>query len=269
MYGFLMWRPAWLSQYVLLDGPAYIRAKKQLSKEVEDSTRSYDEECEVIGEFAQRVDRDAIRRHQDSATQRIRSIEDKARANLLGITIGIAVLFSVFDLFAGGELAASVPEWLRTLLLFLFVVSVCYLLVGGMMALEALRLRPVFMPSLHEEATADERMGVVQAVWALKQNERTGLMRTNALSVSFDGIRNGIVCLAVAFVMLATAIAVVDTDSSTAKPVDDSTPTVRVDSVQPTVSTPNRADPDTSAPASHPSVVEDSTDLTEAVDTLR
>ena len=264
-----MWTPAWLFQYVLLDGPAYIRAKKHLSKEVEDSTRSYDEECNEIAEFAQRVDGDAIRRHLDSAAQRLKSIEDKARANLLGITIGIAVLFSVFDLFAGGELAASVPEWLPILLLFLFAVSVFYLLVGGMMALEALRLRPVFMPSLREEATADERMRVVQAVWALKQNERTGLMRTNALSVSFDGIRNGVVCLAVAFVVLAIAVAVVDTDSSTAEPVDDPTPTVRVDSVQPTVSIPNQVDPETDSPAGHPSVVEDSTALTEAADTLR
>ena len=77
---------------------------------------SYDEECNEIAEFAQRVDGDAIRRHLDSAAQRLKSIEDKARANLLGITIGIAVLFSVFDLFAGGELAAAVPEWLPILL---------------------------------------------------------------------------------------------------------------------------------------------------------
>lgn len=179
------------------------------------------------------------------------------------------MLFSVFDLFAWGELAASVPEWLRIFLLFLFVVSVGYLLVGGIMALEALRLRPVFMPSLREEATADERMRVVQAVWALKQNERIGLKRTNALSVSFDGIRNGVVCLAVAFVMLAIAVVVVDTDSSTAMPVADPTPTVIVDSVQPTVSIPNQVDKETNSPAVHPSVVEDSTALTEVADTMR
>ena len=263
-----MWRPAWLSHYVLLDGPAYIRAQKCLSKEIEDSARSYDEECEELGEFAQKVGGDVIRRHQESAAQRLRSIEDKARANLLGITIGIAVLFSVFNLAAGGGLAALAPEWLRILLLFLFAMAVCYLLAGGMMALEALRLRPVFMPSLREEATADERMRAVQAVWALEQNDRTALMRTNALSVSVDGIRNGVVCLAVAFVLLAIAVAFVASDSSTPKPVDDPTPKVRVDSEHPTDSIPNQMDPETRSPAGHPWVVEDSAALTEAVDTL-
>lgn len=137
------------------------------------------------------------------------------------------------------------------------------------MALDALRLRPVFMPSLREEAIADERMRVIQVVWALNQNEKMGLMRTNALSVSFDGIRNGVVCLAVAFVVLAIAVAVVDTDSFTAKPVDDPTPPVNVDSVQPPASISNQVDPATNSSAGHPSAVADSTALTEATDTLR
>ena len=137
------------------------------------------------------------------------------------------------------------------------------------MALEALRLRSVVLPRLHEKAIADERTSIVQAVWALRQNERTALMRTNALSVGFDGIRNGVVCLAVAFVVLAIAVALAASDSSTAKPVDDPTPTVTVDSVQPAVSVPNQVDPETSSSAGHPSVVEDSTAATEAADTLR
>ena len=259
---------AWVSRHLLLDVPTYIRAQEYLSEKIEDSVRSHEKEYGELGWFVRNLDGDAIQRHLESAAQRLRSIEDKARANLLGITIGIAVLFSGFTLAAGGGSAALMHGWIRALLLLLFAIAVCYLLTGGIMALEALRLRPVFMPSIREDATANKHMRAVQAVWAMEQNERTAMMRTNALSVSFDGIRNGVVCIAIAVVLLVAAVAFAGSDSPRPKPVDDPTPKVRVDSLQPTDSTPNQLDPETSAPAGHPSVVEDSAALTEAVDTL-
>ena len=196
----------WGLRHLLLAIPAYFRAKRRLSEEIEDAEHSYEEQCQELAQFAQQLDGHAIQRHQESAAQRLRSIEDKARSNLLGITIGIAVLFSGFNLAAGGGSATLVPEWVRAPLLFLFTVAVCYLLTGGVMALKALRLMPVVLPSFREEASVNKHMRAVQAIWALEQNERTALMRTNALSVSFDGMRNGVFCLAFAVVLLAVAV---------------------------------------------------------------
>lgn len=227
---------AWLSCHLLLTIPAYMRAQERLSGKINDSVRSYKEEYQELGQLVRNLDEDAIQRHQESAVQRLGSIEDKARANLLGITIGVAVLFSGFNLVTGGGSAALVPGWVRVPILILFVIAVCYLLVGGLMALKALRLKPVFMPSLREEATANQIMCAVQAVWALEQNERTTLMRTNALSVSFDGIRNGVICLAAAVIFLAVAVVFSGLDSPTAKPADCPTPSARLDFVQPAVS---------------------------------
>ncbi len=259
----------WLSCHLLLAIPAYARAQKHLSEEIEDSVDSYKEEYREFGQLVRNLDGDAIQRHQESAGQRLGSIEDKARANLLGITIGITVLFSGFNLTAGGGSAALVPEWVRTPILVLFAVAVCYLLTGGIMALEALRLKPMYMPSLREEATASERRRAIQAVWALEQNKRTALMRTNALSVSFGGLRNGVICLAVTVVLLAVAVVFAGPDSPTPKPADDPIPGARVDSVQPAVSAPNHTKPRTGPGAGPPSsVVDDSAALTEAVDTL-
>ena len=254
---------AWLSRHLLLAIPSYISAQKHLTEKIDKSVQSHKEEYEALGRFVRNLDRDAIQRHQESAAQRLRSIEAKARANLLGITIGIAVLFSGFNLAAGGPSTALLPPWIRALLLLFFAITVCYLLAGGIMALEALRLRSVFLPSLREDATASRHMRAVQAVWAMEQNERTAIMRTNALSVSFDGIRNGVVSLAVAVVLLATAVVLVGSDSPPLKPVYDPTSNVRVDSVQPTVSVSNRMDSTTRPPA-----VNDSADATGAVDTL-
>ena len=258
---------AWLSCHLLLAIPIYFRAQEHLSEQIENAERAYNEQYIDLGQFAQILDGNAIQRHHESAAQRLRSIEDKARANLLGITIGIAVLFSGFNLAAAGGSATLVPSWVRAPLLILFAIAVCYLLTGGIMALEALRLRPVFIPSLREEATANERTRVIQAVWALEQNEKTALMRTNALSVSFDGIRNGVICLAVAVVLLAIAVALSATESPTPKPADASTPGAHLDSVQPSVPPPTKpARPP--VPEQAPALVEESAASTEAVDTL-
>ena len=258
----------WLSCHLLLAIPTYLRARAHLSQKLQDSERSYQEEYRELVKFTRNLDGDAISRHQESAAQRLRSIEDKARANLLGITIGIAVLFSGFNMVAGGGSTAMVPGWGRAPLLFLFAVAVCYLLAGGIMALEALRLRPVFLPSLREEVTADVHMRAVQAVWALEQNERTALMRTNALSVSFDGIRNGVICLAVAVVFLAAAIVFSGSDLPTPTPADDAALGGHTDSVQPAVSAPSHSKPPRSSRKGPPSVVEEAAALTKAVDTL-
>ena len=161
----------WCLRHLLLAIPAYFRAKRRLSEEIEDAEHSYEKQCQELDQVAQRLDGNAILRHQESAAQRLRSIEDKARSNLLGITIGIAVLFSGFNLAAGGGLATLVPEWVRAPLLFLLTVAVCYLLTGGAMALNALRLMPVVLPSFLEEVSANKHMRTVQAIWALEQNE--------------------------------------------------------------------------------------------------
>ena len=259
---------AWLASYLLLSIPACFRAEAHLSKEIEDSKRRYQKECRELGQFVPNLEDDVIQRHQDSDAKRLKSIEDKAKANLLGITIGVAVLFSGFNMVAGEGSASLVTGWFRVLSLILLAVAVCYLLAGGLMALKALRLRPLFSPSLREEAAASQHMCTVQAVWALKQNERTALMGTNALSVSFDGIRNGIISLAVAVVLLAASIAFSDPDSLTRRSVDDLTRGTSMDSAHPSASDSNRTEAAKDLRVGPPAVVDDSAGSPEAVDTL-
>lgn len=258
---------AWLARHLLLSIPACFRAEAHLSKEIEDSKCRYQDECRKLGRFVPSLEDDVIERHQESEAKRLKSIEDKARANLFGITIGVVVLFSGFNLVAGEGLASLVTGWVRVPSLILLAVAVCYLLAGGLMALKALRLKPLFSPSLREEAAASQHMRAVQAVWALKQNERTALMGTNSLSVSFDGIRNGIISLAVAVVLLATAIVFSDPDSLTRRSVDDLARGTSADSAHPSASDSNRTEAANDIQVGPPTTV-DSAGSPEAVDTL-
>ena len=233
---------AWLDRHLLLSIRACFWAEARISEEIEESKRRYQEECQQLGQFVPNLEDEVIRRHQESEGKRLKSIEDKAKANLLGITIGVAVLFAGFNLITGEGPTSLAIGWVRIPSLILLAVAVCYLLAGGLMALKALRLRQLFSPSLREEAAASQHMRAVQAVWVLKQNRRTAMMRTNALSVSFDGIRNGIISLAVAVVLLATAIAFSVPDSVTRRSIDDLTHGGSVDSTQPSASDSNRTE---------------------------
>lgn len=259
---------AWLARHLLLSIPACFRAEARLSEEIEKSKLRYQDECRELGQFVPNLEDEVIRRHQESEAKRLKSIEDKARANLLGITIGVAVLFAGFNLVAGEGSASLVTGWVRVPSLMLLAVAVCYLLAGGLMALKALRLRQLFSPSLREEAAASQHMRAVQAVWALKQNGRAALMGTNALSVSFDGIRNGIISLAVAVVLLAAAIAFSDPDSVTRGSIDDLTGGASMDATQPSASDSNRTEAAEDLRVSPPAIVDDSVGSPEAADTV-
>jgi len=136
------------------------------------------------------------------------------------------------------------------------------------MALKALRLRPLFAPSLREEATASQHMRAVQAVWALDQNERTERMRTNALSVSFDGIRNGVILLALAVLLPATATVFSGSDLPMQRSGDASTHVTNVDSADPTDSASSQTRAPTDRPTSPSALVDDTAASPEAVDTL-
>ncbi len=259
---------AWLDRHLFLSILLCFRIQKDLSEEIEDSKCSYEEECREIGLFVPNLEDEAVQRHQDLAARRMRLIEDKAKANLLGITIGVAVLFSGFNLAAGGGSASSLTAWVRVLTLILFAIAVGYLLAGGLMALKALRLRPLFAPSLREEATASQHMRAVQAVWALDQNERTERMRTNALSVSFDGIRNGVILLALAVLLPATATVFSGSDLPMQRSHDASTHVTNVDSADPTDSASSQTRAPTDRPTSPSALVDDTAASPEAVDTL-
>lgn len=196
----------WVSRHVLLNYAAYRKAEAILTKKIKDSGSDYKEECDILKEVVLTLEPSDVQRHQEVFDRRVKSIEGKARANLLAIALGVTVLFSVLNFATGQGLATTVPIWLRSVFFVLVVVAVGYLIIGGLMALNSLRLRAMYTPSLQDEAETDVEMRMVMASWAIKQNERTLRLRANSLSVSFDGIRNGIISLVLAFLLALSVL---------------------------------------------------------------
>ena len=254
----------WFDRHVFLGIRDHWKTQKRLSDKINASESAYESEFDDLVPIVSQLSQSAIYRHLDAAELRLRSIEDKAKANLLGMTLGVAVLFAGLNLTASGGLATLTDGWIRNSCLTLFFLAVGYLLVGGWMALEALRLRPVYLPSIRNEADFEKKFRAIPAVWAMEQNDRTAWMRANALSVSFGGIRNGVVCLAVAGFLLAAAIALADPYPPRQQPIGDPVNEVTLEILPRTDSAPGSRDLEAAFPPDSTSTVQDSTPAPEA-----
>jgi len=131
-------------------------------------------------------------------------VDEKARANVVAITIAFSVLVAGLSFLAKDELNAALGQWWVIATVALVIVGVLSLICGGLMALEALHIGPVYSPGPEDESGVAEGNRVLRLLWRLKQNEKTGLLRTNALSVGYGFIRNGVFILAVVILLLAS-----------------------------------------------------------------
>lgn len=90
-----------------------------------------------------------------------------------------------------------------------------YLIYGGIKALDALQIAEIYHPSHADDAGKCERLRKVKLLWCLEQNARATLLRTNAVSVSYRAIRNGVVCLAVLILLIAFRVLIMAWDQKT------------------------------------------------------
>ena len=188
-----------------IDWFTYRKANAILSEKISDSEEpdKFNIESQKLAKILRKIEDDDVRRHQDNQVKRLKSIEDKAKTNLLAVPLVVTVLYSGLELASGSEYATWIPEWVRIVSLMLSGLAVIYFLVGGAMALKVLEPWKWYTPSLRDEAAHKAKMRKVMASWAIEQNENTMLMRQNALNVSYYGIRNGAIFLAVAGAVLA------------------------------------------------------------------
>ncbi|MCY3547055.1 MAG: hypothetical protein OXH49_09245 [Gemmatimonadetes bacterium] len=228
---------------------------------------AHETEKEQLRGIAENLGADVIRRYGEATAHRLKAIQHKAIANLLNITIGVAVLFAGFELLAGSGMGVRFTGWLQVTVALVFVVSVLYFLLGGLMALKVLEVKRVFVPRLEEEAEKTEVERSMQALWDLKQNEKTIFVLTNALSSSFSGLRNGVVCLATLVVLLAASVVAANAGFPMAGSSNRAGSSGVVDSVEPAAPTPTHPNHTTEMVTDPPAGVGDTTAVPPAVDT--
>jgi hypothetical protein len=194
----------WIVEQILADGPALRQARRAIQSHIEDATDRSALDAERLQHVADGLTEDDIRRYMTIEMDRRKSVEDKAKINLLGITIAVTVLFASPNFVGKKELNAAMGGLWGIGALALLTIGVGYLLYGGLKALDALQIAKIYSPSPEEESGVCERLRKANLLWCLEQNKKAIFLRTNAVSVSYLSIRNGVFILAVLLVLLAT-----------------------------------------------------------------
>ena len=148
---------------------------------------------------------------QEQARRRI--IEEKAKTNVLAITIAFsAMIASVAISSEVVGIADRGASWIIWLVVASQSAGIAFLLAGGMVALKALRVAETYMWTLGLEKRhlTNEEINV-KISWALEINQHVTSIKSNQLETSYGCIRNGVIALASA-ALLGVVIFIVPTD---------------------------------------------------------
>lgn len=127
------------------------------------------------------------------------SIEDKAKTNVIGITLAIGVMFAGAALLSAWVIADQCnTEWLNPVMP-PFVAGVFFLLTGGWVALDVIRVDQVFVWTVEDEAEyRDDEIKKPMILWCIELNRRINYIKANGTDASYRCIRNGTIMLVVA-----------------------------------------------------------------------
>ncbi len=148
---------------------------------------------------------DRLLRHLQQEDEGRRSIEDKAKTNVLGITLASAMLAFV------PRVAAAVthnPNWALWAFIVLQVAGIVFLLLGGGLALRTLRIEVIHLWALQDEwSTMTDEARNAKIGWYLENNQLVSRRKANSLSASYSCIRNGVLAFALAAVLALILVA--------------------------------------------------------------
>ena len=153
---------------------------------------------------------DALLRHLNEEQGRRQVIEDKAKTNILGITLAFTVILATVAFVPRiTEVGKDIPDWGTWAFLALQLYGILSLLAGGFLALKTLRVARYYMWTLQDErnyVTREDRNAEVS--WYLRNNQMVSLLKTNFLDASYSCIRNGVAALALSAILMLTLLVI-------------------------------------------------------------
>ena len=95
-------------------------------------------------------------------------------------------------------------RWLVWVLVVALIIGMVFLLTGGGMALSALRIAKFHSLGLDDEAEGtSEETKAKRILWYLELNQLTTMLKSNKVDASYTCIRNGVITLALAGLIVA------------------------------------------------------------------
>ena len=153
-------------------------------------------------------DLEVLLRHLHEQQGRRQIIEDKAKTNIVGITLAFTVILATVA-FAPRitDVGQDYPDPLLWAFMALQLYGILFLLAGGGLALKTLRAAQNYIWTLQDErdnATKEARNSEIS--WYLKSNELVSRLKGNLLDASYSCIRNGVAALAISAILVLTLL---------------------------------------------------------------
>lgn len=137
-------------------------------------------------------------------------LTDKAKINIIGVTLAITFFVGfgkILDDTKNSDFIIMV-----SLVIFSFL-SICYLIVGGLISLKALIGQKTYnltMNDFNYLSRINEEQRSREMVYLVARNDELNIkinfLLTNYISASFESIRNALICLVIVFVFLSFII---------------------------------------------------------------
>lgn len=133
-------------------------------------------------------------------------LEDKAKTNVIGITITITLILSVSDIL--DKISVKYDSEIIAWISFFFVLfSIIYMVIAGILAIKVLVNENVaYRINLNSLSESNERSLIDNYKACISKNRKQNLVRNNIIYTSYECIRNSIICLLILFIMLSLPV---------------------------------------------------------------
>lgn len=156
-------------------------------------------------ENSDRINLDILKDRYDETFKTKEKIEDKAKTNIIGISISITLIMGASGILSvlNNKYLSPAVSWVAFVLI---VVSIIYMLTAGTLIIRLLtNENEVYMVTLSELASGGEMLRD-QYGKRISQNQNKNVIRNNYLFTSYECIRNSLVCLFVILILTTIPI---------------------------------------------------------------
>lgn len=176
-----------------------IHPKDENGQDIEpESILSYIENSDLIN-------LDILKGWYDETFKAKEKIEDKAKTNIIGISISITLIMGASGILSvlNNKYLSPAVSWVAFVLI---VVSIIYMLTAGILIIRLLtNENEIYMVTLSELASGGEILRD-QYGKRISQNQNKNVIRNNYLFTSYECIRNSLVCLFVILILTTIPI---------------------------------------------------------------
>ncbi len=129
-------------------------------------------------------------------------LEDKAKTNVIGITIAITLIMGSVGILSTIEAKYSsiIFQWVAFLM---FFIAILYLLVAGILAIKVLCNENIMYDISLKSLSQNDNESKYEYDECIAKNKNQNLIRNNMIFSSYACIRNAIFCMIVIFILVA------------------------------------------------------------------